>query len=411
MYDLIMVRYGEMTLKKKNYFQFQKQANMEIRHKLASFTALKFEEVPYRFYIFLNGEDSEAVIERLNTVAGLHSYSLCVKCRPDYDEIATKGYELLKDVVAPYSFKVETKRSNKEFPATSIEISKAVAQRILPKLPDSVTVDVHHPEYQLDVEVRNEGTYISLGDIPGMGGLPASSAGTGLLMISGGIDSPVAAYLALRKGIKLTALHFAAPPYTSPMALQKVRDLLAVLSQYAPNEEIELLVVPFTKVEDLIHEKAKETYMITLLRRCMYRIAQKVCDSRDLMCIVNGESIGQVASQTLESMNVISRMASTPIIRPLATNDKEEVITIARKIKTYDISVEPYEDCCTVFVPEHPVIKPTVKEAEYQENLCEGLLDLVDEAYENITADYIHPDGNSTVFDAMAASYVCPFKK
>lgn len=398
MFDLIMVRYGEMTLKKKNYMEFQHQANASIRRKLKDVEGLVYREIPYRLYIELGGADADVVTKALDQVPGLHSYSLCVKSEANYEAIAERALSLLGERKGSYTFKVETKRSDKTFPATSLEISREVASRVLPRLSPDVHVDVHTPDVILSIEVRSEGTFVSLGETLGLGGLPAGSSGNGILMISGGIDSPVAGYLALRKGIRLTALHFAAPPYTSPLALQKVRDLLALLAPYAPNEEIALKVVPFTAVEDRIHEKAKENYMITVLRRAMYRIANRVADDEHALCLVNGESIGQVASQTLESMRAIESVTSYPVIRPLATCDKDEVIRLARKIGTYDISVRPYEDCCTVFVPLHPVIKPRVIDAQTQEDFCD-LSGLIDEAYRGIEESFIRPTGNPTVFD------------
>ena len=194
--------------------------------------------------------------------------------------------------------------------------------------------------------------------VKGLGGYPSGMAGSGILMMSGGIDSPVSGFLALKKGVNLKALHFASPPYTSDLALQKVVDLTEVLTNYASSGTIELLVVPFTKIQDSIHNNASNIYMVTLMRRAMYKIASLICKRDGIDVIINGESIGQVASQTLESMKVVNEVTNIPIIRPLATFDKEEIVDIARKIKTFDISIRPYEDCCTVFVPEHPIIKP-----------------------------------------------------
>jgi len=384
MYDLILVRYGEMTLKKKNYSQFLFQINRNIKNKLKKFTSLQFSNTTYRFYIYLNGEDYKEIIQILDTVVGLNSYSLCKKVNPNYDDIANEAIKLInkekkQDTI---TFKVETNRGDKSFPATSIEISQEVAKRILP-IVSGLLVDVHKPNLTLSIDLRTEGTYIFVNSIKGLGGYPSGMAGSGLLMMSGGIDSPVAGFLSIKKGIVITALHFASPPYTSDLALQKVIDLLQELSKYTLNVKINLLVCPFTKIQEAIHQNANPIYLVTIMRRQMYKIASMLCEKNNYDVIINGESIGQVASQTLESIKVVNEVTNIPIIRPLATYDKEDIITIARKINTYDISVRPYEDCCTVFVPEHPVIKPKIEKVIEEENKC-NLEELVNESIKNI---------------------------
>lgn len=384
MYDLILVRYGEMTLKKKNYHQFQKKINDNIKKKLAKFSKLSFSQTDYRFYIYLNGEDYNNVINELNTVVGLHSYSLCKKVNPNYDDIANASVELIKKLKTKdsISFKVETNRGDKNFPATSIDITREVSKRILPKV-NGLYTDVHNPEITLSIDMRTEGTYIYTESIEGLGGLPSGMSGNGILMISGGIDSPVAGFLALRKGISLKALHFASPPYTSDMALQKVIDLAEQLCRYTVDGKMDLIVYPFTKIQEKIHQNIDPIYNITIMRRAMYKIAEKIAQDNDINIIVNGESIGQVASQTLESMRVINEVTNMPIIRPLATYDKNEVIRIARKINTFDISIRPYEDCCTIFVPEHPIIKPKLDKVLQEESKCD-LNPLIEEGMKNL---------------------------
>ncbi|MGI6768220.1 MAG: tRNA uracil 4-sulfurtransferase ThiI [Bacilli bacterium] len=399
MYDLIMVRYGEMTLKKKNYQNFQKQVNQNIISKLNKFPKLTFTKTNYRFYIHLHGEDYQNITKELDTVVGLSSYSLCREVNPDYDAIASAAIELInfeKESIN-LSFKVETNRSDKRFPATSIEISKEVSRRILPKIP-GLRVDVHHPDLTLSIDLRTEGTYIFVKSLPGLGGLPGGMSGRGLLMVSGGIDSPVAGYLCLRKGIDITALHFASPPYTSDMALQKVIDLLAELSKYAPDSKIKLLVCPFTKIQTAIHQKANPIYSVTLMRRQMYKIADQVARKQNFDVIINGESVGQVASQTLESMAVINEVTNLPVLRPLVTFDKSEIIKIARKINTFDISIRPYEDCCTVFLPEHPVIKPRLNKVLMEEEKCK-FGNLLEEAISGIKEMPISYKNKISVFE------------
>ena len=382
--DLILVRYGEMTLKKKNYRQFLQRINENIKRKCKHLKRLKFFNTDYRFYIYLNGEDYKEVISILDTVVGLCSYSYGRQTTSDYEAISELAIEMIKEYKKDRkaSFKVETNRANKQFPATSIEISREIAKRVLPKIQD-LTVDVHNPDITLNIDLRTEGTYLFVETVKGLGGYPSGSAGKGLLMMSGGIDSPVAGYLALRKGVVLEAIHFASPPYTSDLALQKVVDLTEIISNYTLDGKMNLLVVPFTKIQTLIHEKANPIFMVTLMRRAMYKIGEKVAKERGIDVLVNGESIGQVASQTLESMNVVNAVTNMPIIRPVATYDKEEIITVAKKIKTYDTSIKPYEDCCTVFVPEHPIIKPKIEEVLSEEEKC-MLDETIDEAVKNI---------------------------
>lgn len=384
MYDLIMVRYGEMTLKKKNYRQFLNKIAENIVNKCKIYPELTFRKTDYRFYINLNGVDYNKVIDILDTIVGLYSYSLCKKTEANYESIAEEGIKLIQENFCGSSktFKVATNRGNKSFPATSIEISQEIARRILPNI-EGLKVDVHHPDITLNVDLRYEGTYIFVQTIKGLGGYPSGIAGKGLLMMSGGIDSPVAGFLTLRKGVNLTAIHYASPPYTSGKALQKVVDLLEKLAVYTTSGNITLLVVPFTKIQNRIHEQANQTYMVILMRRAMYKIASEVCRRQNMDVIINGESIGQVASQTLESIKVVNEVTNIPVIRPLATYDKEEIVEIARKIKTYDISIRPYEDCCTVFVPEHPIIKPRIDHVIFEERKCE-LEPLIAEAIENI---------------------------
>ncbi len=398
-YDLILIKYGEMTLKKKNYKQFLKKINDTIKRKCKGFNKLQYFNTDYRFYIYLNGENYEEVIKVLNTIVGLYSYSLCKKVEADFDKMAETAIEMLKEETTKEKkkFKVETNRGNKSFPYTSIQISQELAKRVLPKV-ENISVDVHNPDIILHVDLRCEGTYLYLNEIKGLGGYPAGIQGKGLLMMSGGIDSPVACYLSMKKGINVYAIHYASPPYTSLNSLQKVVDLLQVLAKYTETEKIKLLVVPFTKIQDSIHENANPKYLVTLMRRAMYKIGEIVCNKKGLDVIINGESIGQVASQTLESMKVVNEVTNLPILRPLATYDKEEIIEVARKIGTYDISIRPYEDCCTVFVPEHPVIKPTIEEAKREEAKC-NFETLIFEAVENIKTIDLNTTEKYSVFD------------
>ena len=383
MYDRILIRFGEMTLKKDNYKYFLDRIIRDIENKLIDFEKLEYHHEMFRFYIILNGEDYNEIVKRLMWIPGIFSFSLCVKTGKDINDIANVGYELLKDKKGQYTFKVESHRGDKNYPLTSIEISKKVSALILPKLRD-VVVDVHNPDVELNIDLRVDGTYIFTDVIKGIGGYPAGIAGKGLVMMSGGLDSPVATYLSIKKGINVSAIHFYSPPFTSINSLQKVIDLLHELAKYTYKNHIKLYVVPFTAIQEKIHKNANNIYLVTLMRRAMYRIADKVVRKHYLDCIINGESVGQVASQTLESMKVVNEVTNLPILRPLATFDKEEIVTIASKINTYDISIRPYEDCCTVFVPKHPTIKPVLNDVLLEEDKCNFTIEL-DEAVKNIT--------------------------
>jgi thiamine biosynthesis protein ThiI len=404
MYDMILVRYGEMTLKKKNYKTFLNQINNNIKEKCRKFENLKYFNTDYRFYIYLNGTDHNLVLNELNTVVGLYSYSLCRKVKEVNKEnvildIVSTAIEIIEEnrPKNEFTFKVETHRGDKSFPLTSIQISQQVAKLVLPKI-EGMKVDVHNPELTLNIDFRSEGIYVYTNSIKGLGGYPSGIAGKGLVMMSGGIDSPVASYLAIRKGVLLSAIHFASPPYTSDMALQKVIDLLEQLSIYQTNQNIKLHVVPFTEVQTLIHEKANPIYMVTLMRRAMYKIASKLCEKEGYQCIINGESIGQVASQTLESISVIENVASIPVIRPLAMYDKKDIIDIAVKIKSFDISIRPYEDCCTVFVPKHPQIKPKLDVSIEEENHF-NYEEMIETAVNNVQVIEIDMNKHYSVFE------------
>ena len=403
MYDMILIRYGEMTLKKKNYKQFLKAINDNIKDKIKDIPNLKFINTDYRAYIYLNGTDYNLVIDKLNEVVGLYSYSLCKEVQKDIEDIAKWGIEVINDYIkeaninSKFTFKVETHRGDKRFPLTSLEISSKVAGLILPKI-EMMSVDVHNPDVTLSIDLRSEGAFIYTNTIKGLGGYPSGSGGEALLMMSGGIDSPVAGFLTIKKGVRISAIHYASPPYTSPMALQKVIDLLKVIAKYQDSGEIDLYVVPFTNIQTAIHNNANQIYLVTIMRRVMYTIASKLAKEKGISALVNGESIGQVASQTLESMMVVNDVTNLPILRPLCAMDKIEIINIASKINTYDISIRPYEDCCTVFVPEHPIIKPRLEDVKYEESKC-NLEPLIEEAYNNIKKYVVSEDCNINVFE------------
>lgn len=358
----ILVRFGELTTKGKNRKLFIRKLCSNTKEILKSFPNLKYELSFDRMYILLNGENAEAVCKKLETVFGIYSFSLCYKVESDLDKIK----EVCAQVVeknAGTTFKIETKRNDKDYPLHSHDINTAIAGYIFHHTTKDLKVDVHHPEIRVKVELRKEFTYIMDNVIMGAGGYPVGIGGKALLMLSGGIDSPVAGYLTLKRGVDIECIHYASPPYTNDQAKEKVLDLVDVLRQYT-HGKITVHIVPFTDLQLAVYEHCEESYAMTVMRRMMYRIAEGIAQKNNCLAIVNGESIGQVASQTLESMAVINSVITMPVLRPVACMDKLEIIDIANKIGTYDISIRPHEDCCTIFAPKQPATKPKSYKAE-----------------------------------------------
>jgi thiamine biosynthesis protein ThiI len=344
-----------------------------------------------RIYVSINGEDTNEIIKRLSYVSGISSYSLVVRVNTtsDMKEIKEAAVNLINEQIkGDVKFKVESKRSDKTFPLTSLEISKEISSYVL-KQCHNLHVDVHNPEETLYIELRNKDTYLYLKDIKGMGGFPVGVAGKGLLMLSGGIDSPVAGYLAMKQGVEIECVHFESTPLTSIESAQKVIDLVKKMAKYAPKNRIKVHFVPFKELHMALLDNVPESYNITIMRRMMYRITSKLCDKFNALCIVNGESVGQVASQTLGSMNTINSVTNVPVIRPVVTYDKNEIIKISRMIDTYDISIKPFEDCCTVYVPKSPATAPTIEKSVLFEKSFdyESLVDLAVENVKTVTID------------------------
>lgn len=385
MKDHILIRYGELALKKSNRKQFTTKIMRSIKRALSDYEDLRYVNEGLRFYIKLNGTKVDPLIPILERIPGIFSFSVVSKVDSNLDAINEAALEELKEEFKDglKTFKVETHRALKTFPLTSLEISKEVSRYLFRNI-EGLKCDVHHPETILNLDVRSEGTFLFTKIYPGLGGMPAGSIGKVCAMVSGGIDSVVAGYLAIRKGMQIEAVHFSSPPYTSDLAVQKVIDLLEKLTPYTEFQSINLHVVPFTAIQQAIYDNCRDDYGITIMRRMMYRITSKLCDKLGCLAILNGENIGQVASQTLESMATIGSVTNYPIIRPLATFDKSEIIDISLKIDTYDISIRPYEDCCTVFVPTHPQIRPRLDYAINEENKFD-FEPLIDEAVEKTT--------------------------
>lgn len=366
MEKLIMIKYGELSTKKANIGLFLKQLKDNVKIALASYDVdVRFDKG--RMFINLSKDNFTEVSEALKHVFGIHEFDIAYKLTSKKEEeIGAAVLKLIKEKKFK-TFKVVTKRSDKKFPLTSMEFSRQIGAIIL-KNCDDVSVDVHNPDLFVNIEIRLDGVYIYFNSEVGIGGYPVGVAGKGLLMLSGGIDSPVAGYMAIKRGVKLECLYFESPPHTSIQAKNKVIDLARKLALY--NNDIKLHVINFTEIQESIYKNCPHEYLITIMRRMMYRISERIARHNNCKILVNGESIGQVASQTLTSMNVINETVKIPVIRPLACFDKLEIIEVAKKIDTYETSILPYEDCCTIFVPEHPVINPELNLArEYEKAL------------------------------------------
>ena len=375
MKKLILIKYGELTTKKANRKLFVKMLEQNIRN------VLKNEDVKIisdRVRMYIEGENLEEISKKLTKVFGLHGIVLCYKVNTNIEEIKETVSLIVKDANRS-TFKVITKRADKDFEIPSMEFNKVIATHILKNF--DIKVDVHNPALPIYIEIRKEGTFIYTNEIPGIGGYPVGVQGKGLLMLSGGIDSPVAGYLALKRGITVEGIYFESPPHTSLEAKNKVLTLASILNEYSGNFKVH--VVPFTKLQEEIYKKVPHDYMITIMRRMMYRISEKYAKKIKCKVIINGESIGQVASQTLDSISVINETINMPVIRPVACMDKLEIIDLANTIGTYETSILPFEDCCTVFVPKHPVIHPNLEKAkEYEKEF--DFEALIDECISNI---------------------------
>ena len=354
MRKLILIKYGELTTKKGNRNQFINKLNENIK-KVIDAKIIKKRD---RMYILTDNID--LVVKKLQKVFGLQGIVIAYQVNTNSDDIKNAVLEVLKEVNFK-TFKIETKRANKKFETKSMDFNNIIGSLVLKNF--DCKVDVHNPDITVHIEIREE-TYIYLNEIKGSGGYPVGIQGKGILMLSGGIDSPVAGYLALKRGIDIDCLYFDSPPHTSLETKNKVIKLASILNEYSGN--IRLLVVPFTKLQEEIYKNVPSEYNITILRRMMYRIATSI--DKKYKVVINGESIGQVASQTLTSINVINSVTNFPIIRPVACLDKLEIIEIAKKIGTYETSILPFEDCCTIFVPKHPVINPKIEKClEYEQ--------------------------------------------
>jgi thiamine biosynthesis protein ThiI len=363
-YDHIIVRYGELSTKGKNRKEFTKQLTSNIKKRLKDHEALTYNMLHDGLFIKLNGEDYEVIKKEMKDVFGYSYFAGAIRVSRDIEDVKKVTFELAKKHNAK-TFKVATKRHDKNYPLISDEINRAVAGNILHN--SDLLVDVHDPDLMLYISVDKDFIYVMDEKVRGGGGYPTGINGMAMVMMSGGIDSPVAAYMTMKRGLRIECIHFASEPYTSKQALQKVLTLAEKLS--VCQEDINVHIIPFTDLQLAIYKNVDEPYCITIMRRMMYRIADRLCKQRHIRVITNGESIGQVASQTPESISVIGRVADTLILRPLCMMDKLEIIDIAKRIDTYETSILPYEDCCTIFDPKNPVTKPKEDKCLHYESL------------------------------------------
>lgn len=365
-YDAILVRFGELFLKGKNRHRFIDRLYQTIRTKLQPFPEVKAEIKYDHILVSLNGADDQAVLKQLDFVFGIHSYALGKKCESTIEAICETALPVALEVCkGGRAIKFETRRGWKKFPMSSIEVSQRVAEHVGTSAPQgSIVYNVKKPDLAINIFIKPEHTLVVSKVQMASGGLPVGLNGRALLMLSGGLDSPVAGYLMMKRGLQVEALHFESPPYTTARARQKVYDLAEKLAHYLPNQKFRMYVVPFTTLQKELFAHIPDSYGMTVMRRMMYRITAGVALRHKIRLLANGESLGQVASQTPDSMSAINAVTSMPIIRPVACMDKSEIVEIAQKIDTYEISNRPFEDCCTVFVPKSPATAPKLAKCE-----------------------------------------------
>ena len=376
MQDIIMTRFGEVHLKGLNRPYFLKMLTDNIKKAIQPLGGGKVWMKDSRIYVS-GVKDTAKYLDRISKVFGVYSVSPAVEMEKELEPILEKAAQMMEGKTG--TFKVLCKRSDKRFPLNSQQLASLAGERILERNP-ALTVDVHHPQIEMWIEIR-EMAYLCNTEIMGVGGLPTGTAGKGLLLLSGGIDSPVAGYQIMRRGVNIQAIHFASPPYTSARAKEKVLELAKIIGMYEYGMRVH--IVPFTKIQMEIHEKCEDGLGTLIMRRFMMRIANIVAHNGDCGAIITGESIGQVASQTMEALGCTDVMTDLPVFRPLIGLDKLDIIRIAEKIDTYETSILPYEDCCTVFTPRHPVTKPKLDRVEKAESALD-IDALVREAIEGI---------------------------
>lgn len=390
MKELIMIRYGELSTKGKNKRNFVTTLGRNIREALSEYPDIKINQQYDFMFMELNGAPQDEVLAGLEKVFGIQSFSPAIELERDFDSLKKAAVKLVKAEIAKngvQSFKVATSRSDHNYSMDTNDINQALGGFLAEEFPE-LKVQMKKPDLTIRVKVREQDFLVSSEWINGAGGLPVGTSANAVLMLSGGIDSPVAGYLAMKRGMRITAVHFASPPYTSPQALNKAKDLTEKLTKFGG--WINFVEVPFTETQEAIKEHVNPAYLMTITRRMMMRISDELRKQYNGLAIINGESIGQVASQTLESMFAINEVTSTPIIRPVVAMDKLEIIDISQKIDTFDLSIQPFEDCCTVFAPPSPKTKPKLDDIAYYEAKLD-IEGLVQRAVEGAMGEKIMP--------------------
>ena len=367
MKEIILIKYGELALKGLNRATFEDAMIRSLKRALQPYGGFEIHKSQSTVTAEpLSDPDMDEVCDAVSKVFGIAAFSRAAVCEKDMDVILATAEEYMKDKMADAAtFKVEARRADKKFPLGSPEICAVAGERLLQAFP-GLRVDVHHPDVTVNIEVSEKYAYIHAAQIKGAGGMPCGTAGKAAVLISGGIDSPVAAYLMAKRGVMLTAVHFASPPYTSAQAEEKVKHLLSEVAVYSGT--IKLYVVPFTKIQEAIRDDCPEEYFTLIMRRMMMRIAQNIANDQGCRALITGESLGQVASQTLPAICSTDSVINMPVLRPLIAFDKTDIIEISRAIGTFDTSIEPFEDCCTVFTPKHPRTNPSLENVEKAES-------------------------------------------
>ncbi|MBQ8841819.1 MAG: tRNA 4-thiouridine(8) synthase ThiI [Ruminiclostridium sp.] len=367
MQEVIMVKYGEIALKGLNKHTFEDMLIRNIKRRLKSCGEFEYSRRQSTVYIKPLSEDADidGAIGRLKCIFGIAAIQRSAQLPKNWDEIVKLGMPYLEDVLSCVkTFKVDAKRSDKAFPMKTPDIQRELGGAILSAYPH-LKVDVHNPDVTVILEIRDTHAFINAEKLPGQGGMPVGSSGNALLLLSGGIDSPVAAYMMAKRGLNVDAIHFQSPPYTSERALMKVEELCEKLTPYCG--DIRFYCVPFTEIQEALRDNCPEEYFTIIMRRLMMKIANKICEEKDYKALITGESVGQVASQTLMALACTDKASDVPVFRPVIGMDKKEIVEIARRIDTFETSILPYEDCCTVFTPKHPKTKPVISEVEEAE--------------------------------------------
>ncbi|MBM7578954.1 tRNA uracil 4-sulfurtransferase ThiI [Jeotgalibacillus terrae] len=391
--DRILIRYGEISTKGRNRNKFIKRLQQNIADSCSDLTPFHIESGRDRMHLELNNPDeADQVMDRLKIIFGIQSFSPVIKSDRDLDEVKRNAVDLVSSVVSEGTlFKVKARRSDKTYPLDTNELNYEIGSHVLRQVP-GLKVEMKRPEVELTVEVRSEAVYLSAQTIQGAGGMPIGSGNKAVLMLSGGLDSPVAGYQMMKRGVELEAVHFFSPPFTSEKSKEKVKMLASELAGFSGS--VKLHIVPFTDIQQTIHQQVPENYTMTSTRRMMLRIADELKKKTNSKAIVTGESLGQVASQTLESMEAINAVTNTPVLRPLISSDKTEIIDIAKEIGTYETSILPFEDCCTIFTPAAPKTRPKTEKVAFYESFID-FDDMIQKAVDQTEVITLKPGYNA----------------